>query len=104
MRAGRDGLLELREIARHDDRIEAQLVAAEEDFLVDLTAQRIEKLLQRVAGLLGGTLGPEASQQLVAPNPSLSGCGQQRQEREPEPLGYQRVAVGIGQSQPAKGR
>src|SRR6266516_4469042 len=78
-----EGRFELLDVGRHDLRVQSELAGSEEQLLrVEVAAQRVQRLRQKMSRLLLTAFGPEAGEQLVAAHTALTGRCEEGQEGE----------------------
>src|SRR5436189_929065 len=83
-----EGRFELLDVGRHDLRVQSELAGSEEQLLrVEVAAQRVQRLRQKMSRLLLTAFGPEAGEQLVAAHTALTGCCEEGQQGEGTSLG-----------------
>ena len=74
-----------------------------EERLGHLLPHRIEQLFQGVTGVLGGALGPEIAEHLVAAEAALARGREQGEEGKPSALGHDHLTRGVGEDQTSEG-
>jgi hypothetical protein len=104
-RAVSAGGVEFRDIARNDLAIERQRRAGCGNRLgAERMPYLVQRLVERVPGLVFAGIGPEIGEELVAAQPGLAGGCQDREQREAPAL-RGRAGIGgpiAGQGQPAE--
>ncbi len=91
--AGRDGLVEIVNVARQDVRLNAQFLSSGIDPLAaKQAAKRGERLAERVSATLFVAFRPQQRDDFLATDPARACDGQQREQRQ-GPLAKRRSAV-----------